>query len=64
MFQKSNAPKRCPIAKQVWVCLAVEQRAQAIRLMAQMAFNYVVAQVTTFDQEREHVSLNRPEDSA
>lgn len=64
MSQESNVTKCCPIAKQVWVCLAVDQRAQAIRLMAQMTFNYVVAQVTAFDQERKHVSPNRPEDSA
>ena len=64
MSQESVATKRDPLTKQVWVRLAVDQRAQAIRLMAQMAFNYVVTQVTALDQENQYVSPNQPKNPA
>lgn len=64
MSQKTNATKRGTLPTQVWTCLAVDQRAQAIRLMAQMAFNFVVAQATSLHQESEHAPSNQPEDSS
>ena len=64
MSQKTMATKRCPLPTQVWACLAVEQRAQVIRLMAQIAFNFVVAQTTSLNQESQHALPNQPEDSS
>jgi len=64
MFQEPTVTKRCPLSIQVWARLAGEQRTQAIRLMAQMAFNLIVTQTTAFNQESQHVSANQPEDSS
>jgi len=40
---------------QVWVCLATDYRAQAIRLMAQLAFNLVAAEEDSPIKESDHV---------
>ena len=64
MSQKTTCIKRCPISAQVWTCLAVEQQAQVIRLMAQLAFHFMVAQATSFNQESQHVPAKQTEDSS
>jgi hypothetical protein len=63
MLEKTT--KKGPaIPQQVWVGLSAEQRAQAIRLMAQLAYNVIAAQSVAFSQERDHVTLKQPEDSS
>ena len=64
MSQKPTTIKLCPTATQVWTYLTVEQRAQVIGLMARMAFNFVVAQATSFNQESQHVLANQAEDTS
>ncbi len=49
--------------RQVWARLAVEQRSPVIRLMAQLAFNFIVAQTTPFKQEAPHVMVQPAKDS-
>ena len=63
MFEKTTVTKGHTLPKQVWVCLTAEQRAQAIRLMAQLAFNIIEAKTVAFSQERYHVTPKQPEDS-
>ena len=52
-------------ALQVWTRLAVEQRAQVIRLMAQLAFKLVLAQPNSPLKEVDHgVVGNRAQNSS
>ena len=50
--------------RQVWTCLAVERRTQVIHLMAQLAFNFIIAQTTHSKQEAHHVWKQQAEDSS
>lgn len=61
MFEKTTKKEHI-IPQQVWVDLSAEQRAQAIRLMAQLACNVIAAQRVS--QERKHVTRKQPEDSS
>ena len=48
----------------VWVRLATRYRGQAIRLMAQLAFNLVTAESTAAHQESTHAGpMHPPKDS-
>jgi hypothetical protein len=63
MFEKTTSSQGRALPQQVWVGLSAERRAQAIRLMAQLAFNVIEAQTVAFNQERDHVTHKQPEDS-
>jgi hypothetical protein len=64
MYSQASIVVRQALLDQVWTCLAADNRAQAIRLMAQLAFNLVIAQSDWATKEAEHeVSPRPPEDS-
>lgn len=50
--------------RQVWACLPVERQNQVIRLMAQLAFNFIVGQTAPLKQESHHVMEQPREDSS
>jgi len=63
MSQKATAMKGTPSPTKVWAGLSSKHRAQAIYLMAQLAFNFIEAQAITIYQEKYHVTVNSSEDS-
>lgn len=63
MFEEMTVAKQHTLPRQVWDCLTDERRAQAIRLMAQLAFNLIEAQTVAFIQEKHHVASNQAKDS-
>jgi hypothetical protein len=63
MSQKATAAKVYPSPAHVWTGLGAKQRAEAIYLMAQLAFNLIEAQAITIHQEKSHVTVNSSEDS-
>lgn len=46
------------VAIQVWSDLSTDYRAQAVRLMVQLALKFVATQVEEGQKEVEHVKLN------
>lgn len=54
MSQQTLSAELCPSLAQVWARLATELQEQAIRLMAQLAFNLVVAQSDWPEKEYTH----------
>ena len=55
MSHQSSSADRHVSPAQVWVCLAIDRRTWAIRLMVQLAFKLVVDQSETFIEESNHV---------
>jgi hypothetical protein len=59
MSHQSSSIDRQVLPAQVWARLAAECRARAIRLMAQLAFNLVVAQSDSLVKESNHAISSR-----
>jgi hypothetical protein len=55
MVRPSKPDRPCVLPAEVWGCLSAEQRAKAIHCLAQLAFNFVKAQVPVSIQEANHV---------
>ena len=55
MSRPSKPNRYAVLPAQVWVCLSAERRAQAIHLMAHLAFNLVKAQFQSPSEEATHV---------
>ena len=55
MVRSSKPDCPCVLPAEVWGCLSAEQRAKAIHCLAQLAFNFVKAQVISSIQEANHV---------
>ncbi len=55
-MSSQELPTRCHILPaQVWGRLSVDRRTRALRLMTQMAFQYVTVQFDQHRKESEHV---------
>jgi hypothetical protein len=54
MSQQTLSTELCPSLARVWARLATELQEQAIRLMAQLAFNLVIAQSDWAEKEQTH----------
>ncbi len=59
MSHQSSSTDHHVSPTQVWVCLAIDCRTRAIRLMVQLAFKRVVDQSETFIEESNHVVHSR-----
>jgi hypothetical protein len=61
MSRPSEPNRYAVLPAQVWVCLSADRRAQAIQLMAQLAFNLVKAQFHSPRMEATHVIRPNPQ---
>ncbi len=59
MSHQSSSIDRHVSPAQVWICLTIDRRTRAIRLMVQLAFKLVADQSDTFIEESNHVVPSR-----
>lgn len=59
MINRPASAERSVVPVHVWTRLAADRRARAIHLMAQLAFNLVLAQSDLIAKETKHVKSTR-----